>query len=327
MADTTTEAAAGWAGLPVLVTGASGFAGQHLVRALCERGARVTGLSRHAAASAPPRCEQRIGAIEDAAFVEAAVSMAAPAVVFHLAAQPLVGLAREKPAATFETNIRGTWLVLDAVRRLAPAARLVLASSDNAYGVQTERPCPETHALAGRHPYDVSKSCADLLATSYAETYGLAIGIARCSNLYGPGDLNWSRLVPATLRAAIEGRRPLIRSDGSPTRDYLHVHDMVSGFLRWAEVLAERPALRGRAFNFASGEPLSVLTMTRLALAAAGREDIEPDVRNEVMGEVAHKQMSITAAARELGWRPGANTRERLVQTAAWYRACLSGAA
>lgn len=330
-ADHATES---WSGRTVLVTGATGFAGRWLVHALLARGATVVRCARRVTTKTPDTlfpgdlaiAPPVVGTVEDAAFMDEIVRRHLPDVVFHLAAQAVVGQARDDPVATFETNIRGTWLLLDACRREAPAARVVVASSDQAYGVQRAQPCAEDHPLAGRHPYDVSKSCADLIAISYADTYGVAVGVARFSNLFGPGDMNISRLVPGAICAALQNRRPLIRSDGSPTRDYLYVGDMVMGCLRLAECLAE-PAIQGRAYNFASGEPLSVLAMTRLALAAAGRSDLEPDVRNEPSGEIQHKQLSIEAAARDLGWRPAASTAQHLTLTAAWYREHLNASA
>jgi len=323
-----------WAERKVVVTGASGFVGAAVVQALLAHGATVIQTSRHPAqgavthttASIGRRAVWVLGAIEDGAFVDALIGQHQPDVVFHLAAQPLVGVARAHPAATFETNIRGTWLLLDACRRLSPAARTVVASSDQAYGPQRSLPCTEDQALAGRDIYDVSKSCADLITTSFAHSYGLATGIARCSNIFGPGDLNFSRLIPGTMQAALRGQRPVIRSDGSPMRDYLFIDDMVRGYLLLAQGLQD-PALRGQAYNFASGEPLSVLAMTRKALDAAGRPDLQPEVLSESAAEVQDKALSIAAAGRDLGWQALAGTDQRLRETAAWYRARLGVAA
>jgi CDP-glucose 4,6-dehydratase len=315
-----------WNGRKALVTGGSGFAGRRLVDALAQRGCRVTVMARGAPGAAlPPGVAWVAGSVQSHRAVEAALCEASPDVVFHLAAQSLVGAAREDPVATFEANIEGTWVVLEACRRGAPKARVVVASSDAAYGEQKALPCDESQPLAGRHPYEVSKACADLLAQCYAATYAMAVGIARASNLYGPGDLNFSRLVPGTIRAALRGERPEIRSDGTPLRDYLHVDDMAEGFIALAEGLAS-PALAGRAFNFATGEPISVLDLTRRILDCAGRPDLQPLVRNVDRGEVRHKQLAIEAARRDLGWGPGAPLRERLAQTVAWYRAHLAAA-
>jgi CDP-glucose 4,6-dehydratase len=310
-----------WSGRRVLVTGGTGFAGRRLVGALARRGCRVAVLARGAAADAglPGEVAWFAGSVRDDAAVERALREHAPEVVFHLAAQALVGAARDNPVPTFEANIAGTWVLLDACRRLAAGARVVVASSDAVYGDQKTLPCDEGQPLAGRHPYEASKACADLLAQSYAATYAMAVGVARASNLYGPGDLNFSRIVPGTIRAALRGERPEIRSDGSPMRDYLHVDDMAEGFVALAEGL-ESPALAGRAFNFATGEPLSVLALTRLVLEAAGRADLQPVIRNDAAGEVRHKHLSVEAARRDLGWSPGAPMRDRLAQTVAWYR-------
>jgi CDP-glucose 4,6-dehydratase len=310
-----------WKGRSVLVTGGTGFAGRCLVQALVRRGCGVAVLASSAAPDAALSREivQFTGAVQDRAAVERAICEHAPEVIFHLAAQSTAGAARANPVATFETNVAGTWTLLDACRRLVPETRVVVASSDAVYGDQKTVPCDEDQPLAGRHPYEASKACADLVAQCFAATYAMPIGIARASNLYGPGDINFSRIIPGTIRAALRGERPVIRSDGSPMRDYLHVDDMAEGFVSLADGL-ESPAFAGRAFNFATGEPVSVLALTRLVLQAAGRADLEPVVLGESAGDARHKHLSIAAAVRDLGWRPGAPLRERLAQTVAWYR-------
>jgi CDP-glucose 4,6-dehydratase len=317
-----------WKGRRVLVTGGTGFAGRRLVDALERRGCGVAVLASRAASDARLSREtvRFTGAVQDRAAVERAIREQAPDVVFHLAAQSTAGAARDNPVATFETNVAGTWTLLDACRRLVPKTRVVVASSDAVYGDQMTVPCDEDQPLAGRHPYEASKACADLVAQCFAVTYAMRIGIARASNLYGPGDINFSRIIPGTIRAALRGERPVIRSDGSPMRDYLHVDDMAEGFVALADGL-ESPALAGRAFNFATGAPVSVLALTRLVLQAAGRADLEPVVRGESAGDAHHKHLCIAAAARDLGWRPGAPLPERLAQTVAWYRGHFNSAA
>lgn len=311
------------AGCRVLVTGGSGFVGRALLARLAALGARCWNLSRHEAPAglAPPHPAVHAlrGSVADTEAVATALEQAKPELVFHLAAQPLVGLARQDPSGTFEINIAGTWRLLDACRRQAVPPRVVMVSSDQAYGPPQRPRVDESHPLAGRQPYDVSKSCADLLAQSFAHTYGLPLGIARLANVFGPGDLNFSRLVPGSLRAALAGEPPLIRSDGTPTRDIVALPDVVDALLALAGALHDR-AFAGRAYNIASGRSLSVLAITRLVLAAAGRADIEPTVLGESPGEVHHKDIDITAAARDLAWAPSRSLPERLAETAAWYR-------
>lgn len=309
-----------WHGRRVLITGGTGFAGRRLASRLIELGAQVHFLARRPANM--PGSVSHLGAVEDAEAVTEAVCSSQPEVVYHLAAQPLVNTARMHPVETFETNIRGTWLLLDACRRHIPEGTLVLASSDAVYGDQRTRPCDETHPLDGRHPYEASKACADILAQTYALTYAMRVGIARLSNLFGPGDLNWSRIVPGTMRAALFGETPVIRSDGSPLRDYLHIDDLVSGLLALADY-ASTHAGAVNAFNFASGKAVSVLDMTRLVLSATGRADIQPRVLAEETGEIRHKELSVAAAKERLAWAPAADLGQRLAETAVWYRAHL----
>jgi CDP-glucose 4,6-dehydratase len=240
--------------------------------------------------------------------------------VFHLGAQAIVGVANRNPLSTFEANIKGTWVLLEACRRVSTVERIVVASSDKAYGDHATLPYQEDFALQGRHPYDVSKSCADLIALSYAQTWRLPVSITRCGNLFGPGDLNVNRIVPGTCLAAIDGERPVIRSDGSPVRDYFYVEDIVQAYLRLAEHMDDEGVV-GRAFNFGTGDPVSVLDLTRRTLAAAGRPDLEPDVRNNAHGEIQAQYLSSALALDKLGWRPGAGLDERLKQTFLWYRA------
>jgi len=240
--------------------------------------------------------------------------------VFHLAAQAIVGVARRDPAGTFEANIRGTWSVLEAARRIGNGAQIVVASSDKAYGAHEKLPYTEEMPLRGRHPYDVSKACADLLAQSYAVTYGLPVAVTRCGNLYGGGDLNWNRLVPGTMRAVLENERPLIRSDGQFIRDYLYVEDGAGAYLALAQALAKTPALAGRAFNFGNDQPVSVLELVRAILEVTARTELEPVILNQAQDEIPAQYLDSTRARQELGWQPEYSLHDGLARTWQWYR-------
>ncbi len=243
--------------------------------------------------------------------------------MIHLAAQTLVPVANRNPVATFETTVAGTWALLEACRRSPKVRQIVLASSDKAYGDAERLPYDETTPLCGRHPYDVSKSCADLIAQSYAVTYGSPVVITRCGNFYGPGDLNWKRIVPGTIRSAVRGERPVIRSDGQSVRDYFFVEDGAAAYLLLAEKLAADPALRGEAFNVSHETQVTVLELVRKLLDLAGSR-LEPDVRNEASHEIRHQSLSAEKARRKLGWRPLFTLDEGLQRTVPWYTEFLT---
>ena len=316
-----------WTDRPVLVTGATGLLGRSLVANLLERGAAVVILRRDQRPVGVLDWLDLVdvvqGMIEDADTVERAVHEYEVEVVFHLAAQTIVGVANHSPVATFEANVRGTWNLLEACRT-APHVKAVLnASSDKAYGTADALPYTEETPLRGRHPYDVSKSCADLIATSYHNTYGLPVCTTRCGNLFGPGDLNWSRIVPGTIRSLLRDIRPVVRSDGSNLRDYLFVQDAVEGYLTLAEaMLAKVPGVVGEAFNLSLGQPQSVLQIVSRITAAVG-SDIEPDVLNQAVGEIHDQFLSPTKACEVLGWSAGIGLDEGLRRTVEWYRAHL----
>ena len=311
----------------MLVTGATGLLGRSLVANLLERGAAVVILRRDQRPVGVLDWLDLVdvvqGMIEDADTVERAVHEYEVEVVFHLAAQTIVGVANHSPVATFEANVRGTWNLLEACRT-APHVKAVLnASSDKAYGTADALPYTEETPLRGRHPYDVSKSCADLIATSYHNTYGLPVCTTRCGNLFGPGDLNWSRIVPGTIRSLLRGIRPVVRSDGSNLRDYLFVQDAVEGYLTLAEaMLAKVPGVVGEAFNLSLGQPQSVLQIVSRITAAVG-SDIEPEVLNQAVGEIHDQFLSPTKACEVLGWSAGIGLDEGLRRTVEWYRAHL----
>ncbi len=319
-----------WRDRAVFVTGSTGFLGSALTKELCDRGARVVALIRDRVADSAlarsgtlARIDVVFGRLEDAATIERAIGEYEVDTVFHLAAQAIVGVANKNPVSTFQANIEGTWNVLEGTRRNGGVRGVVVASSDKAYGDHDVLPYDETHALQGRHPYDVSKSCADLIALSYHHTYGLPVCITRCGNLFGGGDLNFNRIVPGTIRTVLDGQRPVIRSDGSPLRDYIYVGDAVAAYLRLAEAMGEKDIV-GQAFNFGTAKPLSVLDITRKILTLMGRTDLEPQVRSEAKGEILHQYLSSVKARRMLGWEPVASIDSGLQATIDWYREYLS---
>ena len=315
-----------WNGRKVLVTGCTGFLGSWLTAELTAQGADIVGLVRDGVWRSPfylDGCGDRVtvvrGAVEDLAAVERAVNEYEVDTVFHLAAQAIVGVANRNPLSTFEANIKGTWVLLDACRRCPTVKRIVVASSDKAYGAHDQLPYLETMPLQGRHPYDVSKSCADLISMAYHTSYQTPVCITRCGNLFGPGDLNFNRIIPGTIRSALLGERPVIRSDGSPIRDYVYVKDVVGAYLLLAERMDDT-ALHGQAFNIGTGEPVSVLDLTRRVLRAADRPDLEPDVQNNASREIPRQYLSADHARAVLGWQPGGTLNERLRDTVDWYR-------
>jgi CDP-glucose 4,6-dehydratase len=239
--------------------------------------------------------------------------------VYHLAAQTIVGTANRSPMATWDANVRGTYTLLEACRSLGTVRRVVVASSDKAYGDHDVLPYREDFALQPRYPYDVSKACTDMIARSYACTYDLPVAVTRLANLYGPGDLNWSRIVPDSARALARGERPVIRSDGTPERDYLYVEDAVDAYLAVGASL-DRPELRGRAWNAGFGKPIPVIDLVRTLISVSGR-DVEPDVQGEGTphGEIDRQYLDSTAIREQLGWEPRWDLEKGLTATWEWY--------
>ncbi len=308
------------------VTGGYGLLGTWLVRALLERGDRVVVLRRDDPSASSlrldgleERCEVVPGDVRDAAALERALGDYEVDTVFHLAAQTLVGTANRSPVPTFETNIRGTWVLLEACRRM-DVGRVVVAASDKAYGDHDRLPYREDFALQPRFPYDVSKAATDLIARSYFHTYGLPVAVTRFANIYGGGDLNFSRLVPEAVAATLQGRRPVIRSDGTPERDFLYVEDAAAAYLAIADSLG-REGAAGEAFNAGSGEPRSVLDVVSRVCEVAGT-DVQPDVRGAgtPAGEI-DRQVVDSSTLRDLtGWAPRVTLDEGLTRTVEWYR-------
>jgi CDP-glucose 4,6-dehydratase len=326
---TITPESSFWHERPVLVTGCTGLLGSWLTAALVEAGALVVGLIRDEVPHSylnrsGTRARIRVvhGDVTDYALLERALNEYEIDAVFHLAAQTIVSIANRAPISTFEANVRGTWTLLEAARRSPTVTRIVVASSDKAYGDPPALPATEEMPLRGKHPYDVSKSAADLIAHSYAETYGMPIAITRCANLYGGGDLNWNRIIPGTIRDALEGRRPIIRSDGTPRRDYLYVRDGVRAYLMLAEAL-ERGEIRGEAFNCGTNEPLSVLAIVEQILALVPGAQPEPVILGQAPNEIQDQYLDSAKIRRVVGWEPQWSREEALRETIAWYEAFL----
>jgi CDP-glucose 4,6-dehydratase len=322
-----------WRDRPTFVTGATGLLGGWLVSHLIELGADVVCLVRDwvpgSVLLSSDRLKARVklvrGDVRDQALLERILGEYEIDTTFHLAAQTIVGIANRNPVSTFETNIQGTWALLEAARRSPRVKQILVASSDKAYGDHETLPYDETTPLVGRHPYDVSKSCADLIAQAYAVTYGTPVAIARCGNFYGGGDLNWNRIVPGTIRSALAGERPIVRSDGKNVRDYVYVEDGVSAYLTLAEHLATRPeSVRGQGFNFGQDAPISVVDLVGRILSAVGRPDLTPHILNEATNEIAHQYLNSQRARRELRWAPRFGMEEGLLRTVAWYRQFLA---
>jgi CDP-glucose 4,6-dehydratase len=262
------------------------------------------------------------GDVRDSALIERTLGEYEIDTVFHLAAQTIVSIANRNPVSTFETNVQGTWVLLEACRRSPAVKQIVVASSDKAYGDQEILPYSETTPLQGIHPYDVSKSCADLIARAYHVTYRLPVAITRCGNFYGGGDLNWNRIVPGTIRSVLRGQRPIIRSDGQYIRDYFYVEDGAAAYMLLAERLAAQPELSGEAFNFSNEIQVTVLQLVERILAAMG-SDLRPEIRNEASNEIRDQHLSAAKARRVLGWQPLFALDQGLTLTMDWYREFL----
>jgi CDP-glucose 4,6-dehydratase len=315
-----------WRDKNVLVTGCTGLLGSWLTMDLVNRGAVVTGLVRDLV----PRSNLNLsgsgdkintvrGSIEDYQLLERTINEYEIDTVFHLAAQTIVTIANRNPLSTFSANIEGTWKLLEACRRNPSVRRIVIASSDKAYGAHEKLPYRESAPLKGTHPYDVSKSCADLIAYSYYNTYKLPVCITRCGNFYGGGDLNFNRLIPGIIRATLNDEPTIIRSDGSFIRDYFYVKDGVMAYMLLARKMEEKQ-LQGEAFNFSNEIQLTVLELTKKILKLMGREDLEPVIKNEAQGEIRHQYLSAAKARDFLDWSPGYTLEKGLAETVAWYK-------
>ena len=318
-----------WLDRPTFVTGATGLVGSWLVRRLVEAKADVVCLMRDWVPQSElvrtglmdklkvVRCD-----IRDRDTLERVLGEYEIDTVIHLAAQTIVTIANRNPVSTFETNIAGTWNLLEACRRSPAIKQIVVASSDKAYGDQEILPYNEETPLQGQHPYDVSKSAADLIATTYAASYGMPVAITRCGNFYGGGDLNWNRVIPGTIRAVLRNQRPIIRSDGEYIRDYFYVEDGAAAYMLLAEQLAVRPELKGQAYNFSNEIQVTVSQIVSKVLRLMN-SILEPEIRNGASNEIRHQYLSAKKARQELNWRPLFTLDEGLSRTIAWYQGFL----
>jgi CDP-glucose 4,6-dehydratase len=312
------------------VTGATGLVGSWLTKRLIEAKADVVCLIRDWVPQSSLWLDHLInkvkvvwGDVRDQALLERVLGEYEIPTVIHLAAQTIVGIANRNPISTFETNIQGTWALLEACRRSPKVQQIVVASSDKAYGDQEVLPYDETFALQGQHPYDVSKSCADLITHTYAKTYGLPVVITRCGNFYGGGDLNWNRIIPGTIRSIIRNQSPIIRSDGNYIRDYFYVEDGAIAYMLLAEKLATMPELKGEAFNFSNEIQVTVIELVQRLLVLM-ESNLQSQILNEASNEIRHQYLSASKARQMLGWIPSFDLDEGLKKTITWYREFLT---
>lgn len=318
-----------WQGKKVFVTGGNGFLGSWLIKNLVDQGAEVVALIRDiiprsnlALLGYDKKISIIYGKVEDYDLLVRILHEYEIDTCFHLAAQALVGVANQSPFSTFESNIKGTWSILEACRLVSTIKRVVVASSDKAYGSHGQLPYTEDFKLQGLHPYDASKSCTDLLSQTYYNTYKLPVAVLRCGNIYGGGDLNFSRIIPDTVRSMYANKNPIIRSDGLFKRDYIHVSDVVNAYLVVAENL-ERQEIKGQAFNFGTEKPITVIDLVNMMLKHAGKTTLNPVILNEAKYEIREQYLSIAKARKLLSWNPQVSLEEGLRMTLEWYKEYL----
>jgi len=319
-----------WLRRNIFVTGGTGLLGSWLVKELVEADANVVVLIRDwvpqsnlILSGAIDKCVVVRGEVEDYFLLERVLNEYEIDTVFHLAAQTIVGTANRNPVSTFESNIKGTWNIMEACRR-TEVKRVIVASSDKAYGEHKNLPYSEATPLKGRHPYDVSKSCADLIAQMYYHTYGLPVCVTRCGNFYGGGDLNFNRIVPGTIRSVLNNERPVIRSDGKYVRDYFYIKDGVAAYLLLAEKMLSC-RVQGEAFNFSNENQISVNALARKITTLMGRTDLKPRILNQARNEIRHQYLSAKKAKERLSWKPVYSLEQGLEETIEWYRQYFSG--
>ena len=320
-----------WNDKRVLVTGATGMVGSWLTRWLVDAGAYTVVMvsdldpqSELVRSGYINRVSVMNGRLEKYDDVERIVNNQEVNSIFHLGAQPIVGAADRSPRHTFESNIQGTWNLLDSARVLEGLVkRIVVASSDKAYGTQPVLPYSEEMSMNGDHPYEVSKSCTDLISNTYARTYGMPVTIARCGNIYGGGDLNWNRIVPGVIRSLLRDEQPVLRSDGTFVRDYLHVDDIVSAYLMLGQ-RTDEPEFCGQAFNFSDETPLTVMQIYNAICVAADRAGTEPKILNAASGEIKDQYLDSKKAHEKLGWYANVSLQDGLEKSFKWYQSLLA---
>ncbi len=320
-----------WENKRVFITGANGFLGSWLTKALVTSGARVVVLIRdwipgsvltnmknvYNSLEAVVKGDLIDGQLITRIFNEHNIDSC-----FHIGAQTIVGIANKSPISTFESNIRGTWNILEAARNIG-LERIVIASSDKAYGEHKNLPYNEDYSLSALHPYDASKACTDILARTYARTYDMPIVVTRCANIYGGGDLNFSRIIPDTIRSILQNKDPIIRSDGTPLRDYIYIDDAVNAYLIAAEK-AGKKGIKGEAFNFGSNSPIKVLDLVKEIIAVSGNKFLKPVIegrgKGRGKGEIRNQYLSSVKAERLLGWKPVCSLEKGIMETIKWYK-------
>jgi CDP-glucose 4,6-dehydratase len=319
-----------WLNKNIFITGCTGLLGSWLTEELINLGANIIGLQRDQVPQARIYREGIIdkitvipGNLEDYNVIERALNEYEIEVVFHLAAQAIVPIANNNPLSTFESNIRGTWVLLEACRRNKQVKKIIMASSDKAYGDHKILPYKEDMPLQGKNPYDVSKSCADLISQMYFHHYTLPVCVTRCGNLFGGGDLNFNRIVPGTIRSVFYSERPIIRSNGKYVRDYFYVKDAAKAYIHLVEKMDDSTIV-GQAFNFGNDTPMTVLEITNEILSLMGCPDLEPIILNQAKGEILEQYLSAKKAKEILGWKPNFSVRDGLTETIKWYRDYLT---
>jgi CDP-glucose 4,6-dehydratase len=318
-----------WKDRNVFITGCTGLLGSYLSEELVNKGANLIGLVRDNVPKSNLCLSGVInnmtvvkGEVEDYFLIERIMNEYEIEIVFHLAAQTIVGISNTSPMSTFKSNIEGTWNVLEAARRVKRIKGVIVASSDKAYGEQDKLPYYEDAPLKGYFPYDVSKSCADLISRMYFKTYNLPVCIVRCGNFYGGGDLNFNRIVPGTIRDLLNNKRPVIRSDGKYIRDYIYIKDAVNAYMLLAQKMWEKNIL-GEAFNFSYGEPVTVIKLVDMILGIMEKKNLKPKILNQAMNEIRKQYLSSDKAKKILGWKPRYSLEEGLKETIEWYREYL----
>lgn len=324
----TTNSNSYWSGKNVFVTGSTGLIGSWITRELVKSGAHVVSLIRdvHRLSILDLVCGKEFkpktliyGDLRDYELLLRVLNEYEIAVCLHLAAQAIVGVANKSPLSTFESNVRGTWTLLEACRNTSSIESIVVASSDKAYGEPLNVPITEDHPLIATFPYDASKACVDMIARSYHTSFGLAVAVSRCCNIYGGADLNFSRIIPDTIRSVLLDREPLIRSDGSPIRDFMYIDDAVSGYLLLAENM-QRAGVAGNAFNFGTGKPVKVLDLVNKIIKNAGKQNLQPKIMGNKSNEINVQYLDSTKAKQILNWEAKTTLDDGLTKTIQWYK-------